>query len=307
MIVIGAFVFMLAGAVLSLATGAASAFDPQIFWMLRLPRTLCGLAVGGGLAVAGTLVQASLGNPLADPYSLGIAAAAALGSVLGSFLHTGSMAASGTYAFAFSVVALLALMRWLRKSFRSSTEVLLVGVVSGLFFTSMATFLLAVSDPAAWTSNLGWLLGSIATPTLNESLGVLTLMLAALVAAFSHWKVLDLLSADELTAESAGVDVARFRKRFFFLVAAITAVSVSIAGIIGFLGFLVPHALRALGVRTHRGLVPAAFFAGAGILLFSDVIARLAARPSELPAGVVMALIGAPAFLALIRNRKAFP
>ena len=299
------FILMLSGALASLYMGAADAFDQQIFWILRLPRTIAGIAVGGGLAVAGAIVQASLGNPLADPFTLGIASAAALGSVIGALVGFAGFYTSGVFAFVFALTALFSMLIWLRHSFRNSTEILLAGLVSGLFFTSLATFVMVISDPAAWATNLGWLLGSLATLTEKEAFIALVVVIACSIYGWFHWKVLDLLSVDELMAETAGVDIAKYRRNIFILVSLMTAVCVTVAGIIGFVGFIIPHTLRVLGVRSHRVLIPSAFFAGAGVLLFSDVAARVVARPSELPVGIVMSLMGAPAFLALMKKRRS--
>lgn len=296
--------FAAAGVVLSLFIGASSGFDPQIFWILRVPRTICAVAVGGGLAVAGTLVQAGLGNPLADPFTLGVASAAALGAVVGSVFFGGSLLGSGAFAFLFAMGGLALLALWLRQRFRHATEVLLAGVVAGLFFSSLATVIMALADPAAWTSAMGWLLGRLESLSVAQSVTALLLVVTASAMAWLHWKPLDLIAVDELAAESAGVDVAGFRKRLFLLSAVLTAICVAVAGVIGFLGLIVPHVLRKLGLQGHRALIPAAFLSGAGLLAVSDVGARLIAQPSELPVGVVMAMLGAPVFLLLVRGKK---
>ncbi|MEW6057784.1 MAG: iron ABC transporter permease [Bdellovibrionota bacterium] len=292
------------GALLSLNVGATEGFDEQIFWLLRVPRTICAIAVGGGLAVAGTLIQASLGNPLADPYTIGIASAAALGAVLGSLLKSHQFLGAGVSAFIFSLAALVFLGFWLRKSFRHSTEVLLAGVIVGFFFTSLATLVMALADPAAWTSTFTWLMGAFGPLSLSEASATLALMCIATVIGWLHWKPLDLLSVDELSAESVGLNIGAFRRRVFILVALMTAVCVSVAGVIGFVGLIVPHTLRRLGLRRHFTLIPASFLGGAALIACSDVAARVVARPSELPVGVVMALMGAPFFLMIARKQE---
>ncbi len=292
------------GVLMSLFMGASSAFDAQVFWLLRVPRTLCGFAIGGGLALAGTLVQASLSNPIADPYALGIASAAALGAILSNLFFTTQVFGTSAFAFLFALAALLGLFFWLRKSFRSSSEILLVGIISGLFFSSLCTFLMALSDPSSWSSNISWLLGSLSAPSLLEAVISTLIILSCLLISWTLWKPLDLLSTSELLAENSGVDVVRIRKIVFIIIALITAISVSIAGVIGFLGFIVPHALRRSGIKSHSRLIPISYLCGSGILLCSDVLARSLTRPAELPVGVIMALLGAPAFLALFRNRR---
>lgn len=303
-IAIASFLIFAGGALLSLTVGATSSWDPEVFWLLRLPRTLSAVGVGGGLAVAGSLIQASLGNPLADPYTIGIASAAALGAVLGTMFRQHQLASAGAFAFVFAIGALLLLSVWLRRSFRHSTEVLLAGVVMGFFFTSLATLVMVVMDPASWSAAMTWILGAFGWLSLSEAVVSLALLVAVSAIGWLHWKPLDLMSVDETSAESAGVDVAAFRKRIFILVALITAISVSTAGVIGFVGLIVPHVLRKAGIRSHRSLIPLSFVMGAGLLLVSDVGARVIVRPSEIPVGVIMAILGAPFFLWLARSQR---
>jgi iron complex transport system permease protein len=289
-------------------------YDPELFWMLRLPRAVLSMAVGGGLSVAGAVVQASLGNPLAEPYTLGIASAAALGAVVGAVL-TGSgawlssmsiLGLSGTafFAFLFSMGAIFLLVLWLQRSFRSATEVLLAGVVSGFFCTSLSTLILSLSNPALWASSLSWLLGSMGAPALAQSVFALILLSVLSAVCWVLWKPLDLIAVDDLVAQSSGVSVEKFRKLFFLLVAFITAVCVSFAGVIGFVGLVVPHFLRKLGVRSHLVLIPASFLGGALLLLIADIGSRTVARPSEIPVGIILALIGAPIFLFLTQRTR---
>lgn len=292
------------GVALSLRVGATAEFDEQIFFLLRLPRTISAVAIGGALAVAGTLIQASLGNPLAEPYTIGIASAASLGAVVGSLYRGHPLLSSGVLAFIFSVGGLGLLAAWLRRSFRHATEVLLAGVVTGFFCTSVATLIMALADPAAWSASVVWLMGSLGRLTLVESVATLIVVLLTVATGWTFWKPLDLMSVDEAVAESSGVDISKYRKRAFLLVSLMTAICVAACGVIGFLGLIVPHFLRRLGVRSHVWLIPIGFFAGAGFLLCSDVVARVVARPSEIPVGVVMAIVGAPVFLVLARAQR---
>lgn len=293
---------LLGGIILSLRVGATSEYDPQIFLLLRLPRTISAVAVGGGLAVAGTLIQATFGNPLADPYTIGIASAAALGAVVGSLLQGHPLITGGIFAFTFSVVGLLALAGWLRRSFRHTSEILLAGVVAGFFFTSIATLIMALADPAQWSSAFIRMMGTLGNLGLAESVAAFLIIAIICYVGWMHWKPLDMIAIDETSAESAGVDVQLFRRRLFILVALLTAVCVSTAGVIGFLGLIVPHVLRRIGIRSHYLLIPLAYLIGAGFLLCSDVLARVVVRPSEIPVGIIMAIIGAPVFLVLARN-----
>ena len=304
-IAIAAALIFAGGILLSLTIGATDGYDPQVFWLLRVPRTVSAIAVGGALAVAGALIQASMGNPLAEPYTIGIASAAALGAVVGKLLPTHPLASSGVAALIFGMGAISLLAAWVRRGFRGPTDVLLAGVVLGFFCTSLATLLMALMDPATWASAMFWILGSLGSLSLSESVAALTFLIITSCIGWLHWKPLDLMSVDDLTAEAAGVDVPAFRKRIFFLVAILTAVSVSVAGVIGFVGLVVPHTLRRLGIRNHAALIPLCFLTGAGLLLCSDVAARVVVRPSEIPVGVIMALVGAPFFLWIVRGQRS--
>ncbi len=284
---------------LSLSMGAFSGWNSEVFWLLRVPRTLCGIGVGGGIAVAGALIQASLGNPLADPFVLGISSAAVLGATIGIVFFYSTLS-PGIFAFVFAVLSLFIINFWLKTRIRNTTDILLTGVVAGLFFHACTLLILALSNPAMWTENLNWVLGSIANKTNSESLAVLLLVLIISFLGWLHWKPLDLLCVDELTAQSSGVDIVVYRKRIFVLVALLTAVCVSFTGVIGFIGLLVPHMLRKLRFTSYRKLLPLTFLGGATLLLFSDVLARVVAKPLELPVGVILSLLGAPLFLVFI-------
>lgn len=305
MILFAAILSLAAAVAASLLTGSANAFDPQIFWVLRLPRTIAGVAVGGGLSVAGVLVQAALGNALADPFTLGTASAAALGAVAGAYLGFSGIIGTGISAFIFALAAMFSLLVWLRASFRSVNDVLLAGVVSGLFFTSLTTFILVLTDPANWINSMSWMLGSFSLLNFSESSEALTVVFILVVLSWFQWKPLDLLATDETLAASSGVDVAKLRRRTFTIVCLLVAVTVSLAGVVGFVGFVIPHSLRMLGVRTHRMLIPSAFFAGSAAVVLADVLARSAAQPTELPVGVILAILGAPAFLGLLKRQGA--
>jgi len=161
-----------------------------------------------------------------------------------------------------------------------------------------------LGDPSNWLNAMNWLLGSIGTFQITEAVGSLILVVLITLTSFFIWKPLDLLSVNEVTAKSSGVDVVFYRKLIFVLVSLLTAICVSLSGIIGFVGFIIPHALRLMGVTSHKRLIPCAFLLGGSLLLFSDMLARFIIPSTELPVGVVMAMIGTPSFLALIRKSQ---
>lgn len=300
-----AFLVFTTGLIASLFLGAVSGYDRVIFYTLRVPRTIAAIAVGGGLAVSGAIIQSVLANPLADPYTLGIASAGALGAVLGKAFQLPY--GSAPLAFIFSLGALTLLTFWVRGHFYESRHILLVGVIAGFFFSSLATLILALSDPSAWTFSMGWILGSLSHIDAESSFLAFGANIIATIFLWFHWKALDLLAVDTELAAASGVDTASLRRRVFVAASFITAVCVSSAGIIGFIGLLVPHAFRLLSrgaVVSYRFLIPLSFLGGAGLLSFSDSVARILARPIEIPVGVVMALLGAPVFLLMARKAR---
>lgn len=295
----------IAGIAFSLLGGRIADFDPTIFRVLRIPRALAGVAVGGGLAVAGLSIQSALANPLADPYVMGIAAAGAFGAVIGSMMHFSLTYFDSTaLAFLFSMGALVGVLRLLRAEYVHTKELLLVGIMTGFFFSSLSTLALALADPASWTSSMSWLLGSLSHATLSQSVVALFANLLLTILLWLHWRPLEIIALDLDLAIATGVDVRAIRKRVFLLSSLLTAVCVSTAGTIGFVGMLVPHALRFLGCVSYRRLLPLSFLTGAGLLTLSDATARTLGRPSEIPVGVVMALIGGPLFILLMRRSR---
>lgn len=301
-----ALLIFVAGAAASLLLGATDGFDTFIIRAFRLPRTLLVLAVGGGLAVSGTAMQALSANPLADPYTMGIASAAALGTVLTLVFGGNSLSFfAPLVAFAFALLHLWILLSVFNKSLKQNPrEFILTGVIFGFFFSSLTTLTLALANPQTWSFSMGWVLGAIRQTTTPVAASALcaTTVLSFLVWAF--WKPLDLLSIDSDLAQVSGVNTTKLRIQVFIVSSLITAVCVSAGGIIGFIGLLVPHAFRLMGVVSHKILIPGCFLSGAGLLAFSDALARVVLRPSELPVGVIMAIAGAPLFLLMLRRLK---
>lgn len=294
------------GIVASLLIGASNRFDYFIIKSFRIPRTLVAMAVGGGLSVSGALVQGLLSNPLADPFTMGTASAAALGAIV-ALVVFGVYAplASSLAAFGFSLLHLWILATFFKKSLRDNPkEFILIGVISGFIFSSLATLVLALAKPEAWSYSMGWLLGSVKQSLISEAVAVLFATLVFTVLSWFHWKALDMISVHADLAFTSGVDISKLRLQIFIISALLTSICVSVAGIVGFVGLLVPHAVRALGVRSYRVLIPMSYLTGAGLLSLSDALARVAAKPSELPVGIVTALAGGPLFLYLSRKSK---
>jgi len=266
---------------------------------VRLPRLLAAYGVGGLLAVAGVLLQALFRNPLADPYVLGVSGGAAVGALL-------AMLAGAAVVFVQSAAVLGALAAvacvYLLARGGGTSRLLLTGVVLASACGALISVLLAVADSMRLRGMVFWLAGDLGwaqSPALSVSAALLAVVLAVLLA-----RPLNVLAAGELRARTVGLDVDTWRTVVFIACAVLTALAVVSAGTVGFVGLITPHAVR-LMFRTsdHRIVAPAAALLGGTLLAAADVVARIAASPRQLPVGAIMALVGAPLFIALLRQR----
>ncbi|OIJ99611.1 iron ABC transporter [Streptomyces colonosanans] len=280
----------------------------SIVWDVRMPRVILAVVVGAGLAVAGTVLQAVVRNPLADPYLLGASSGASLGAVLVIVLGVGAGTASTVAlpvaAFLGSMGALVVVYALARRGgIMTAGRLVLAGVAVQYIlaaFTSLVLVLSAKAEHARaimfWT--LGGLGGArwdqLALPAIVLTLG--TVLLVALA------RPLDLLLAGEESAQVLGLDTNRFRAAVFVLTSLVIGVLVAYSGAIGFVGLMVPHVARMITGAGHRRLLPVAALGGAVFLLLADLVARTVAAPQEIPVGVVTALTGGPYFLWLLRR-----
>lgn len=278
--------------------------EAAILRHLRVPRVLLAFGVGGSLAVAGAVLQAVVGNPLAEPWLLGISGGAALGAVLAVVLglpagwSTAAFATIGGLA-AIAVVYRIALVAGRRLDPR---VLLLAGVVTGAFAAAVSAALLIVADPFTFRAASMWLFGGFSAATWTAVWRFVAVALPALVLIGWLARSLDLLALGDDTASALGADVARTRRWAILATALLTAAAVSVAGVIGFVGLVVPHTLRWMVGPLHRGLLPAAFLAGGSFTVLADAVARTVVAPAELPVGVVTALVGVPLFAMVLRR-----
>lgn len=294
------------GTVLAALGGGGDDSARAIVWTLRVPRVALGFLVGGLLAVTGAALQALVGNPLADPYLLGMSGAASLGAVIAIALGIGTPWAVPLAAFAAAILAVVVVYRIGKVAGGLDPHVLLLaGVVVGAFAGALVTGILAVSESNQVRSAMLWLMGGLGGIGWGGVATLAAYSLPALVLLFAEARSLDLLMMGEETAQYLGVDVARTRRRIYVAASLLTAAAVAAAGIIGFVGLAVPHAVRLLRGAGHRGLLPAVFLLGGAFLVLADVVARTAFAPLELPVGVVTALVGVPLFAVLLRRRAA--
>ncbi|MGC5077988.1 iron chelate uptake ABC transporter family permease subunit [Agrococcus sp. DT81.2] len=266
---------------------------------LRLPRILAACAVGAGLAIVGAVMQALVRNPLADPYLLGVSSGASVGAVL--VLIAGLTAALPVAAFAGALLALLATLGLAGAAGGATpTRTVLAGVVVASAASALVSLVIFWrSDGDAFREILAWLLGSLAASTWSSA--TIALVGAALaLPLLASGRMLDALALGDSAAGALGVDVRRTRWALLVACALVTGVLVSVSGAIGFVGLVVPHAVRLIVGASHALLLPASGLAGAIVLLVADTVARAAFDPRELPVGIVTALIGAPVFAALL-------
>lgn len=280
----------------------------DILWEIRFPRVALALLVGASLGAAGATMQGSFSNPLAEPGVIGVSAGAAVGAVAQIAL---GLTFGGTWAvvlFAFMGGFLTVLLVYLAARSNGRTEVVTL-VLTGIAVNALAGAIIGLltfySNDAELRSITFWTLGSMAQATWAKVGVIAPITLAGIGLAWASARQLDLLSLGERPARHLGVDVEALRIRSLIAVALLTASAVAVAGIISFVGLVIPHVMRMLGGPGHRLLLPASALAGAGILVGADLAARTIADPSEVPLGVLTALIGAPFFLWQLRRTRA--
>jgi iron complex transport system permease protein len=282
-------------------SGNASSVERTVILDIRLPRILLGLVVGAALSGSGAVFQALLRNPLAEPYILGVSGGAAVGMILASLIGIVSMVLSMGFAFIVALAATGLVLVMARRRLRLNTHVMiLAGVVLNTLFSAAIIFFLAASRDPQSQSVFFWLMGNLGRASLSTVLASMPVLLAllAVVVMFAHR--LNLIYVGEETARQAGVSVDRDKWILFIVTSLATALSVSLAGIIGFVGLMLPHVARRLFGADHRRLLPISIITGAGFLVLSDSIARTVLTPIELPVGVVTAACGVPFFLWLL-------
>ena len=278
-----------------------------VLWSIRLPRVVLGILVGGGLAVAGAALQGVFRNPLADPGLIGVSSGASLGAVAAIVL---GFAAAGSYtlplvAFVGGVVATLVVYAVAR--FDGRTEVvtlLLTGLAVNALCNAAVGYLLFIADDQQLRGVVFWSLGSLGGATWPLVLAALPCIALAVLVLPLLARSLNLFLLGEREARHLGVEVERVRVLVIVLAALATGAAVAVAGIVGFVGLIVPHLVRLVAGPDHRVLLPASALLGAALLLFADLFARTVAAPAELPLGVVTALLGGPFFLWLLRRTR---
>ncbi|QEU10811.1 FecCD family ABC transporter permease [Paracoccus yeei] len=292
---------------LGLGTHAVDPIEAGILWNYRLPRTLVAAGCGAGLALAGVVLQSLVRNALADPYLLGVSAGAGTGAVAVTIMGLGggliglSMGAFAGAGLAFGLVAALA-----RAAGGGPAQLVLAGIAGSQLFNALTSFFIARSANAEQARGIMfWLLGNLSGVRWPDVTLAVPAALLGYLACLWHARSMDAFAFGAQSAAALGVPVRRVQVVLIGVTTLMTAVMVSLVGSIGFVGLVVPHAMRFLVGPGHRALVPASALAGAVFLIAADVASRLLIPGQVVPIGVVTALVGAPGFaLILIGNRR---
>jgi iron complex transport system permease protein len=293
--------------------GVASPLSPTeeaILWDIRVPRVALAAIVGGMLALSGATYQGVFRNPLADPYLLGVAAGAGLGATIAvaylpeSFRGQRALPVAAFLGGALAVALTYLVGRSARRE-RDAVTLVLAGVTVAAFFTAWQTFV-QQRNSETLQQVYSWILGSIPSTGWSDVVLVAPYAAVAAVVILSLRRVVDVLNLGDDEAGSLGVHVNRVRLALVVAATLGTAAAVAVSGLIGFVGIIVPHAIRLVSGVGYRALLPLSVIVGAGFLVLADVIARTVLAPAEIPLGVVTAFLGAPFFALVLRSARSW-
>ncbi len=294
---------------------AAAGTDDQLVMILaeiRIPRLLLGLVVGAGLAICGAVMQGLFRNPMADPGLLGVSSGAALGAVLSIVLGSGLARYLGVWllpalAFGGGLVSLFVVHRLSRVGGKTDiATMLLAGIAINAITGALIGLLSYIASDTQLRDLIFWSLGNLAITDWNKLLVALAVISPALLLLPRYANALNANLLGESEAAHLGIEMEKVKRRLIVLVALVVGIAVSVSGIIGFIGLVVPHLMRILTGPDHRLLLPASALFGAALLVGADVVARVVAAPAEIPIGIITAILGGPFFLwLLVRFNRA--
>lgn len=277
-----------------------------ILWEIRMPRVVLGAIVGAMLAIAGATYQGVFRNPLADPYLLGVSGGAGLGATLAVVVGGsigGAMVPPAAFAGGLLAVAATYTLGRSVGAGRSEVVIILAGVAVAAFASSIQTFFMQRHDDTL-RQVYSWMLGRLTTDGWTQVRSVLPYVVVAVVVIALYRRTLDVMAVGDVEASSLGIAPTRVRLLLICVATLGTAAVVSVSGLIGFVGIVIPHAVRMVIGPGHRLLVPVSLLIGAAFLVLADIVARAALSPAELPIGVVTAALGAPFFLLVLRRSR---
>lgn len=283
----------------------------DIVWEIRLPRVLLGVISGAGLALGGVVMQATVQNPLADPYILGISSGGTLGAAfamlaVSSFNLVGSSSLSiNLMSFLGALFASILVFKFSSIGGRiTSTKLVLSGVVINLIFSSLTNLLIYfTNDNSAIRSATEWTMGSLVSANFNNILIPFVVVFVCIVFFMTQYRIMNGMLLGDETAITLGIDLSMYRKIYLVIVSILTGVLVSSCGIIGFVGLVIPHITRSLVGTNHKYNIPVAILIGAIFLVWADVLARILIKNMEMPIGIITSLIGAPFFMYIMIKR----
>ncbi|MDQ3081963.1 MAG: iron ABC transporter permease [Gemmatimonadota bacterium] len=297
-----------AGEVIAALQGHGDPATVSIVRHLRVPRVLLGALVGAGLGMSGGALQGTLRNGLAEPYLLGVSGGAAVGAVIALALNAAGAGIVALAAFIGATTAVLLALLVARAAGSigrgDPRTLLMAGVVIGAFANAIIMIALANAPPNTIRGALWWMMGSVADGSWS-AIAWLAVFVAIGGGVLLYWaREIDILALGDEAAASLGVNVEAATRRMYLLAALLAAATVAAAGLVGFVGLIVPHIARAAGIRHHRPLLVAAAVIGATLVIAADLVARTVRPPAELPLGAVTAVLGVPFFLAQLRRAR---
>lgn len=279
----------------------------NVVWLIRLPRILTACCIGMGLAVCGTIMQASVQNPLADPYILGVSSGATLGATFIILIGISSLPIIGQVGIAFgaftgALIASILVLMFANIGGRStSTKLVLSGTVIDSMFSSFSSMIIYFSNNSQGVQSVTfWIMGSVARSTWS-TLPLLAFIVTGSVAFFcTQFRTLNVMLMGDEQATTLGINLSFYRKLYLALTALITGIMVANCGMIGFVGLIIPHITRALVGSDHKKLLPIAVLFGGIFMILTDLIARILINGVEIPVGIITAAFGAPVFLYML-------
>jgi iron complex transport system permease protein len=280
--------------------------EKTIILSLRFPRALLAGLVGAGLSVSGAIFQALLRNPLADPYILGVSSGAAVGAIIAILMGLSTLSFGLPFAsFIGAFLTILVVFYFGRQDGKiHPNTLLLAGVITSSFLSALIMFFISISQKEELRTIVFWLMGDFSFSNYRAIGMIFPYILFAFLLLYLHARQFNLILSGEESALQLGVDVERLKLISYLCASLITAASVSVCGLIGFVGLIVPHSVRLVFGPDHRLLIPSSALVGASFLIVSDTLGRTLLAPVELPVGVITATLGGPFFIYLLRTRK---
>jgi iron complex transport system permease protein len=275
-----------------------SEIEKAIIYKIRIPRVICAFIVGAGLSISGVVLQSVLKNPLAESYTLGISGGASLGIVIG--LLRGNIYLIPFFAFIGSIFSLFLILSISIIKKLSTSSIILAGISLNFIFSSLVLFLISISNYEKFHSTVLFLFGDLSSFSTKILIYSGIVIFFAFIFLFLSGKVYDIISIDEEKAKTLGINVNFEKNLTYFISCLISSLCVSLSGIIGFVGLIIPHIVRGIFGSIHKKVIPVSFIMGGNFLILCDTISRVIIRPVEIPIGVITGFFGGIFFLILL-------